>query len=1144
MLGRLKGDISKVYTNNTGVPVELEVRFGKFINQRFDAGVSLDAFKRVKTFFTNLGLTSIRIHSVDDFDGNIRKSQIDGDKTQVIWLRKINKWKNDLDDYDVGLRFSMSTEEEIAPITNFKSTYQRVKDRLSFDLYGGNIRLDLTTVMAKSTIFEVEIELLNKESFKDFENTINIVLKLILDTNILYNAKQSAQVLRDLNICLNGKNPNILDPNMLVQARNLKLKDMVDGGLIGNKIKTSKEYDGRTFTYKNNPYSVTHKADGVRKLLFFHQSGIWYVAPKRFLNLIVNINLAGYNGTILDGEDIPTDKRKSNAPTTKYWYLAFDCMSVKGNPNIQNQNLMERLKFAQTATKAINELTYKDVRLKIISAQTKEFRGFNTPDEFYKIMDSMFAQQKLLSYEQDGFLFTPIETKYNPHSERFPLYQRVLTRHPDICKWKRKEDLTIDFELQWGKINMDGSRNLTLLSRKNYPEFGSIPFRGTRFNPFDTSMIDVYNELTLDLPSGTIVEYAWNFDKNVLYPVRTRPDKTGANRLDVAEDNWDWIFNPVTEKTLTGDNFDLVYAYHNRIKKALFKYGSGQTLLDIGSGRGGDVHRWAQYSKIVAVEPNPEHIVELKRRIDLNGMTDKVKIVQAGGEDTKIISKAVKDFIGGSVDVISMMLSLSFFWKDNSTYDGLINTITKNLKPNGKFIFLTIDGDAVQQTFDPIFNGPQIKQLTLGKSTFDYKPPRLIIDFPDTIVEKQIEWLVRIGDLISSFNKKGYKLVEVSRSDKEKFLSPEEMIYTKMYSYGAFAKSDVEIPEVTPFIPVTTEVIKMPKVIAMSPRKYPEPESIIETQPQLPQIPKQAELVQDPTQQLSEIPKQAELVQDPTQQLPQIGSVIEIKTEQLNPIKLKLVEKPLMVGPQLLNMLYVSRPMNENDEGVGTDVSEDIVVDFYDNVVRIAAIGDGSCFFHSVLLSYYKPYQDNPSYKFRSELVKMLRRDLAIYLTTPSPIPPTKQIKESMEEIAKIKNVEVPEARVYDTLNDGAFLDHYLFEIRDGLIETDEAGVKLDYSLEGMQQLLNSSRDVGVEVYQYVADILGVNVFVMRGYTDKIEMITNTLKEETMDRPCVVILGNEIHYEVVGVKTKVGIQTMFFTDDPFIKAIENKFLKK
>ena len=134
----------------------------------------------------------------------------------------------------------------------------------------------------------------------------------------------------------------------------------------------------------------------------------------------------------------------------------------------------------------------------------------------------------------------------------------------------------------------------------------------------------------------------------------------------------------------------------------------GSTLLDIGSGRGGDLGKWKRFSKILAVEPSLEHIEELKRRLASHpDLKNKVRILNAGGEETDKISKAVREFFGDRASNISLMLSLSFFWKEKKMFDALSETITQNLIPGGQFVFLTIDGRAVKELFTPSFDNQE-----------------------------------------------------------------------------------------------------------------------------------------------------------------------------------------------------------------------------------------------------------------------------------------------------------------------------------------------------------------------------------------------------------------------------------------------------
>jgi hypothetical protein len=66
------------------------------------------------------------------------------------------------------------------------------------------------------------------------------------------------------------------------------------------------------------------------------------------------------------------------------------------------------------------------------------------------------------------------------------------------------------------------------------------------------------------------------------------------------------------------------------------------------------------------------------------------------------------------------------------------------------------------------------------------------------------------------------------------------------------------------------------------------------------------------------------------------------------------------------------------------------------NLVRIATIGDGSCFFHAALKAGDPEYQINNSYKFRTQKAYMLRRDLAYLLTLPDPRYPTENVARVM----------------------------------------------------------------------------------------------------------------------------------------------------
>ena len=262
--------------------------------------------------------------------------------------------------------------------------------------------------------------------------------------------------------------------------------------------------------------------------------------------------------------------------------------------------------------------------------------------------------------------------------------------------------------------------------------------------------------------------------------------------------------------------------YHNRIKRELFNQAytdincslnSNPTFLDIGSGKGGDTSKLRKYSYGIFVEPDLEFIDELNIRArdafnqeDVKVATpnnyheiindalqdgDRVIILQSGGEKYDLITEVVNLFIGDQVDVVSMMLSLSFFWQNEEIYNLLMETIRKNLKPGGQFIYLTIDGDIVQQAFHPAFRDGIISdkwESPAGEIKYDNKTKQVNIDLKNTIVKNQTEWLVRLDDIDISLTPDNVVMDTRYRADQEEFLSSFGKKLSSLYTYGRFLR--------------------------------------------------------------------------------------------------------------------------------------------------------------------------------------------------------------------------------------------------------------------------------------------------------------------------------------------------------------------
>lgn len=958
--------------------IEVEFRLGYFREGGvFRSGIERRVYDR---FIKELmGKPHQEENSEDFIRGPVRKRVIlakpGAEEPKTTWLRKETIYREDSKDYP--FRLAISREEKIPEVKGFTHQLLRRKHRYSFYLANQTFRLDITRVEEITerirTTYEVELEILSSFSDMNLNKVLIYVVQILQDTSFTYTERQRREILTLVNKVLGGRGEGRVDPKTLVQSRNIKLDDLVWGGLVGNPQTT---------------YQVTHKADGLRKLLVFHTSGTWLIMPPYEVTLVTPQTDKNIVGTILDGEYIPPENRTGPLPRTKYWYLAFDCLSSYTlgasaspfDPSIQLRTHNERM--------AVCGVVASRNQSELLHVNSKTFLDFHTPETFFRRMREMFAEQPSLGYKQDGFIFTPLNVPYNTDSEKFTLRERALPRIPDNCKWKPPEQLTIDLALRWVALP-DGVSGLEAMTTEGGKY---VPFMGSQRSPLEDI---VRNDVIDGVPTGTVVEFL--VSGNRLVPVRVR-EKPRPNRREVALDVWADAHSPLTEDTLKGDSFVLVRRYHNRIKRdILSSLPRGSTLLDLGSGRGADIGKWKHLKTVVAVEPSDDRLREFHRRAtgmgyhevspgvySLKGRT--IYTLKARAEDTERITTFLEETTG-KVDAVSTFLSMTFFWESPEVLHAVVRTIRESLKDEGMLLFLTINGVAVEQVFSPR-GGMALSRLDLGNNSLAYEEDkRLTLHFPGTIIEDQNEPLVFLEDLMLDFD------LTVERADKEKLLTPEEAIFTNLYVYGKGR-------------------------VRASPVVLPPPD---------------------------------------------------------NPLK----ALPVVYDPQ-------------SDRGIGDDDGETLPLPWFNSVLRIASIDDGSSFFHSLLKGFYAPYRETESYVGRTEAVTFLRRDLALSL-----------------------------ARDYVSLMKGAWLDL-------GLVDD-------TFSLPGLQKLFNSRRDIGEAFYEYVAHSLGVDVYLLEAD----EVVRPRLYTGQVF-PAVVLLRVQGKVELIGLQRDGDVFTLFPQDDPFIDAIRRR----
>lgn len=343
-----------------------------------------------------------------------------------------------------------------------------------------------------------------------------------------------------------------------------------------------------------------------------------------------------------------------------------------------------------------------------------------------------------------------------------------------------------------------------------------IPFIGSFQHPFN-SKTDVEKDARLEnAPNESVFEFRWTGD-NKFVIVRSRDDKPYPNRMEVALDVWKDIHSPLDETIIRGEKFGLVFRYHNREKWVLYnmvkdglKEMKIKTLLDIGSGRGGDVDKWIEsgFTHIICVEPTEKNRIELTSRLQAANLERKKKnlnqiiyyIVPTTGQDWQTIYNTVKQYApNGKVDTISYMLSLSFFFDRIESLHSILYITALTLNSGGYFIALTIDGRYVLEYFNSVANYTEtngVKKSHMRLIDFELRPattqiqlPHIFVNISESIVVNQTEYLTNIPvlDQLLRESRVGeipVGLVKITewRTDKEQFLIPEEIQYSKLFT--------------------------------------------------------------------------------------------------------------------------------------------------------------------------------------------------------------------------------------------------------------------------------------------------------------------------------------------------------------------------
>lgn len=606
------------------------------------------------------------------------------------------------------------------------SSYVRYKNRTSYKI--GNVSLDMTEVDTFSPNrkeYEVELELVDDITEANITALENVYMQI---NNILL---RSNTIMSFNSYCggnLRMSNPNStikMDYGVLAKVRNLKLKDLTIDGLMNGK------------------YTITLKADGERVVILVDQSGVWMLQSRPGNDIVERITdtpecILPLTPLVLDAEMVFTRNEED-------LFIPFDIISLKGKTLIQKFPLVgdkSRMAFIEKVVKHLS--SYMNITTKTY------YEIGNTSKSAILSMQEVQSFAESVNYDNDGYIITPIDEGYYQHTDKIRLEQRILSDYPDICKLKPWELLTIDVVYKDSRIYVSENSGKELKV-----------FRGSKKYPFNHQIN--LNHDSLRENEGAIVEIAPEIVEGVIVLkfYRTRSDKMQPNRERVADNVWNDLNNPITPDTVIGKDMKMIRDYHNCVKRMILNsIPKGYNLVDLGSGRLGDMSKWNHLHSILAIEPNEDHIEEAKRRLRNTGNNRKlnIKMIKAGGEDTDIIMENFHQFnLDNKKVAVVSMLTMSFLFSCDEVFDGFIKTlrsIAKHCEGECWFHFITVNGPSVRKIFND--KSGTIK-LDIAELRYNHEEGELFINIDKTIVTDQKEWLVDIDRVVRAVTPEGVK---------------------------------------------------------------------------------------------------------------------------------------------------------------------------------------------------------------------------------------------------------------------------------------------------------------------------------------------------------------------------------------------------
>jgi hypothetical protein len=743
---------------------------------------------------TICGLNQIRKYCKEDSLENIPVSCI------TIIRKSLEEYK---DLYEYGCRVNVKREETIEYLGDEFSVYLsqwksinksfRLKSRYSV-LIDKTYNLDLTVVKSnaidgknlkesKSFMgsrtkeakeeYEIELEYISSsidnerqftiEKFTSILNTVYCVKNNV--ERIVKKTEQNSLQIEYKDIMLGAKSKSGIFT--LTQNKSLFLP--------GPQVTSMKLEKYRAMRKETSNYTLTSKTDGLRMIGYIAKNGILYYisndTDRGFIKSGISFPVK-YSGTIFDGEYV--HKNKNGIEINHY--LIFDCYFLEGI-DIRFETLTKRIMKANNVVREANNIDSSNIYIKQFVKLTED----NFHDECHRLLTFLDGIESI--YKDDGLIFTPDEPlpSYTMDKRNLGI---LITSRPwqRLLKWKPPIENTIDFRVIFSKSIESSELQLVSLKTKISPDTGhtlndflklqsisktkNYTHRGEiDFLPEDTTDItscmtyietkkNIRNNKNIpicingdEIEDGAIVEmmyYPDNPVKKRWVPRNVRFDKTKPNSMEVAEEIWKIIHNPVRRVMLIDkkqnipsdlDDLDEYYVstgtnntdiklrrFHTTfVKHKLFNDTHenirNPKILDLASGVGGDLNRYrscnageivgvekslsnlhnpqmGSYKKLISITNKPRN--NLPKILFLHGDVSKNLLNGEAFKDSSLLyQKEAKKALNQSLyfDSVSIMFAIHYMFESKKSFSELLKNVNENVKNGGYFFGCCYDGE-------------------------------------------------------------------------------------------------------------------------------------------------------------------------------------------------------------------------------------------------------------------------------------------------------------------------------------------------------------------------------------------------------------------------------------------------------------------